>query len=211
MHTTIDRQMQYMVQAALERAVTANGALGGTAVVMNPMSGEVLSMATYPWFDPNEYSEAPIESMRNRAVTDAFEPGSVNKIITAAAALETGSVSLKERFRVPASMKVGPFTIRDSHVHPVESMTIGDIITESSNIGSALIAEQVGSLSLGAFMQRFGYGRPTGIGFPGEASGVLLPGDQWDEVIRATVSYGQGISVTPLQMANVYATIASGG
>ncbi|MEZ0234202.1 MAG: peptidoglycan D,D-transpeptidase FtsI family protein [Actinomycetota bacterium] len=211
MHTTIDRQMQYMVQTALERAVKDNGALGGTAVVMDPATGEVLAMATYPWFDPNEYSEAPVEAMRNRAVTDTFEPGSVNKIITAAAALETGAVSLEERFRVPASMKVGPFTIRDSHEHPVESMTIGDIITESSNIGAALIAEQVGSVTLGSFMEKFGYGSPTGVGFPGEAAGVLLPGESWDEVIRATVSYGQGISVTPLQMANVYATIANGG
>ncbi|HWC72188.1 MAG TPA: penicillin-binding protein 2 [Actinomycetota bacterium] len=211
MHTTLDRQMQYMVQTALERAVEANGALGGTAVVMDPADGEVLAMATYPWFDPNHYSEAPLEAMRNRAVTDAFEPGSVNKIITAAAAIETGAVSLDRRFRVPAAMEVGPFTIRDSHVHPVESMTIGDIITQSSNIGAALIAEQVGNVTLGSFMEKFGYGRPTGIGFPGEASGVLLPGDRWDEVIRATVSYGQGISVTPLQLANVYATIANGG
>ena len=211
MHTTLDRQMQYMVQSALERAVDANEALGGTAVVMDPATGEVLAMATYPWFDPNAYSESPMEVMRNRAVTDAFEPGSVNKIITAAAALETGAVSLDRRFRVPATLKVGPFTIEDSHPHPVESMTIGDIITKSSNIGAALIAEQVGSVPLAGFMQRFGYGRTTGIGFPAEAAGAMLPGDQWDEVIRATVSYGQGISVTPLQMANVYATIANGG
>lgn len=211
MATTIDRQMQFMVQAALERAVRSNGALGGTAVVMDPATGEVLAMATYPWFDPNAFSEAPIEAMRNRAVTDAFEPGSVNKIITAAAAIETGAVSLDERFRVPASMRVGPFTIHDSHTHPIESMTIGDIITESSNIGAALIAQQVGSETLAGYMQRFGYGRITGVGFPGEASGVLLSGDRWDEVIRATVSYGQGISVTPLQMANVYATIANDG
>lgn len=209
--TTLDRQMQYMVQAALERAVRENGALGGTAVVMDPTTGEVLAMGTYPWFDPNDFGDAPLEAMRNRAVTDAFEPGSVNKIITAAAALETGAVSLQRRFAVPASMEVGPFTIRDSHVHPVESMTIGDIITESSNIGAALIAEQVGSVTLDSFMRKFGYGRATGIGFPGEASGVLLPGDRWDDVIRATVSYGQGISVTPLQLANVYATIANEG
>jgi cell division protein FtsI (penicillin-binding protein 3) len=211
MFTTIDRQMQYMVQAALERAVKDNEALGGTAVVMDPATGEVLAMATYPGFDPNDYSHAPLEAMRNRAVTDAFEPGSVNKIITAAAALETGAVTLDQRFRVPSSMEVGPFTIRDSHEHPVESMTIGDIITQSSNIGAALIAEEVGNESLAGFMRRFGYGRTTGIGFPAEASGAMLAGRDWDEVIRATVSYGQGISVTPLQMANVYATIANGG
>lgn len=211
MHTTLDRQMQYMVQAALERAVISNDALGGTAVVLDPATGEVLAMATYPWFDPNAYSEAPLDAMRNRTVTDAFEPGSVNKIITAAAALETGAVTLGQRFRVPASLKVGPFTIEDSHAHPVESMTIGDIITQSSNIGAALIAEQVGSVPLANYMQRFGYGRSTGIGFPAEASGAMPEGSDWDEVIRATVSYGQGISVTPLQMANVYATIANGG
>jgi cell division protein FtsI (penicillin-binding protein 3) len=178
---------------------------------MDPATGEVLAMATYPWFDPNDFSAFPAEAMRNRAVTDAYEPGSVNKAITAAAAIETGAVSLDQRFRVPAAMQVGPFRIEDAHTHPVESMTIGDIITESSNIGSALVAEQVGSETLGSFMEAFGYGSETGIGFPGEASGVLLPGDSWDEVIRATVSYGQGISVTPLQLANVYATIANGG
>jgi cell division protein FtsI (penicillin-binding protein 3) len=209
--TTLDRQMQFMAQTALERAVRANGALGGTVVVMDPRSGDVYAMATYPWFDPNDFSNAPQDAMRNRAVTDAFEPGSVNKIITAAAALETGSVGLDQRFRVPSSMRVGPFTIYDSHVHPVETMTLGDIIAESSNIGAALVANEVGNEQLGAYMQRFGYGQPTGVGFPGEASGVLLPSSQWDEVIRATVSYGQGISVTPMQMAGVYATIANGG
>ena len=96
-------------------------------------------------------------------------------------------------------------------MHPIETMTLGDIIAESSNIGAALVANEVGNDQLGAYMQRFGYGQPTGIGFPGEASGVLLPASQWDEVIRATVSYGQGISVTPMQMADVYATIANGG
>ena len=209
--TTLDRQMQYMAEAALERAVEQNQALGGTVIVMDPHTGDVYAMATYPGFDPNHFADAPAEVMRNRAVTDAFEPGSVNKIITAAAALETGSVSLDQRFQVPAQMQVGPFTIHDSHVHPIETMTIGDIIAESSNIGSALVAEQVGNEPLGDYMERFGYGRETGVGFPGEAEGVLLPASQWDEVIRATVSYGQGISVTPLQMAGVYATIANDG
>jgi cell division protein FtsI (penicillin-binding protein 3) len=203
--------MQFMAQEALQRAVQQNHALGGTAIVMDPRSGEIYAMATYPWFDPNDLADAPEAAMRNRAVTDSFEPGSVNKIITAAAALETGSVGLEQRFQVPASLEVGPFTIRDSHAHPVETMTIGDIIAESSNIGSAMVAEQVGSDALSNYMERFGYGRPTGLGFPGEASGVLLPGSSWDEVIRATISYGEGISVTPLQMAGVYATIANGG
>jgi cell division protein FtsI (penicillin-binding protein 3) len=209
--TTLDRQIQFMAQTALQRTVAANGAKGGTVIVMDPHTGDIYAMATYPWFDPNDIGDAPIDAMRNRAVTDAFEPGSVNKIITAASAIETGAVGLQQRFRVPASMQVGPFTIHDSHVHPVETMTLGDIIAESSNIGAALVADRVGNDALGSYMHRFGYGETTGIGFPGEASGVLLPSTQWDEVIRATVSYGQGISVTPLQMASVYGTIANGG
>ena len=209
--TTLDRQMQYMAETALERAVERNQALGGTVIVLDPQTGEVYAMATSPGFDPNRFTDASEESLRNRTVTDAFEPGSVNKIITAAAALETGSVSLDQRFQVPAQMEVGPFTIHDSHVHPIETMTIGDIIAQSSNIGSAMVAEEVGNEALGSYMERFGYGRETGVGFPGEAAGVLLPASEWDEVIRATVSYGQGISVTPLQMASVFATIANRG
>jgi cell division protein FtsI (penicillin-binding protein 3) len=207
--TTIDRQMQFQVQTALKQTVEANGAKGGTVVVMDPHTGDVYAMASYPWFDPNHFGEADPELWRNRALTDAFEPGSVNKIITAAAALETGSVGLDQRFRVPASMQVGPFTIHDSHVHPVETMTIGDIIAESSNIGAAMVAEQVGSTELANYMERFGYGKTTGTGFPGETAGEMP--SAWDDVIRATVSYGQGIAVTPMQMAGVYATIANGG
>ena len=207
--TTIDRQMQYQVQIALQEAVERNGAKGGTVVVMDPQTGDVYAMASYPWSNPNDVGKANPELWRNRALTDAFEPGSVNKIITAAAAIEEGAVGLDQRFRVPAQMKVGPFTIHDSHVHPVETMTIGDIIAESSNIGAAMVAEQVGSTELANYMERFGYGRTTGTGFPGETAGTMP--DAWDDVIRATVSYGQGIAVSPMQMAGVYATIANGG
>lgn len=209
--TTIDRQMQYQVQTALERTVKANGAKGGTVVVLDPATGDVYAMASYPWFDPNHYSTCATnpDPCRNRAVTDTFEPGSVNKIITAAAALETRSVSVEQRFQVPSSMQVGQFTIHDSEVHPVEAMTLGDIITRSSNIGAALVADRVGNEALASYMSKFGYGRTTGIGFPGEAAGSIPTA--WDDVIRATASYGQGVAVTPLQMADVYATIANGG
>ncbi len=209
--TTIDRQMQYEVQTELQRAVEANGAKGGTVVVLDPATGDVYAMASYPWFNPNDFSTcaADPDPCRNRAVTDTFEPGSVNKVITAAAALETGSVSVFDRFHVPSQMQVGQFTIHDSHVHPVETMSLGDIITESSNIGAAMVAAKVGSDDMAKYMSRFGYGRQTGIGFPGEAAGSVP--SAWDDVIRATASYGQGVAVTPLQMADVYATIANDG
>ncbi len=207
--STIDRQMQYQVQVALAQAVHDNGAKGGTVVVMDPHTGDIYAMATYPGFDPNRFAQTDPELWRNRPVTDTFEPGSVNKIITAAAALETGSVSVTQRFRVPALLQVGKFTIHDSEVHPLERMTLGDIITHSSNVGAALVANHVGNDGMAEYMERFGYGHTTGLGFPGEAPGKLPAA--WDDVIRAGVAYGAGVAVTPMQMADVYATIANGG
>jgi cell division protein FtsI (penicillin-binding protein 3) len=209
--TTLDREIQYQSEAALRRAVEENRAKGGTIVVMDPATGDVYAMASYPWFNPNRFVEFEVGRRRNRAVTDTWEPGSVNKIITAAAALETGSVGLDERFSVPAVRRVGGFTIHDSHPHPVAQMTIGDIIAESSNIGSSLVADRVGSARLVRFFSKFGYGRPTGVGLPGEVGGVLPALEAWNDVTRATVSFGQGVSATPLQMASVYATVANGG
>ena len=209
--TTLDREVQYLAQEALERAVKENGAKGGTVVVMDARTGDVFAMASYPWFDPNDFEVAERDAIRNRAVTDMFEPGSVNKVVTAAAALETRAVGLREVFQVPWWMKVGGYTVNDSHPHPVQDMTLADIVAQSSNIGSAMVAERVGSADLASVLARFGYGTPTGIGFPGEAGGVVPDLLNWTDITRATVSYGQGISMTPLQMAAVYATVANAG
>jgi len=209
--TTIDREFQYEVQTALAEAVRANRAKGGTVIVMDPHTGEIPAMATYPWFDPNRFTEFAPETWRNRAVTDAFEPGSVNKVITAAAAVEEHVLPLDRRLAIPDQMRVGDFVIHDSHPHPVERMTLADIIAESSNVGAIHIADLVGSERMAEYLSRFGFGRTTGLGFPGEAPGLLLPLYEWTDTSLATMAYGQGISVTPLQMAAVYATIANGG
>lgn len=209
--TTLDREVQYLAQEALRRAVKENHAKGGTIVVMDARTGDIYSMASYPWFDPNDFERANRDAVRNRAVTDMFEPGSVNKVVTAAAALETGAVGVREVFEVPWWMHVGGYTVNDSHPHPVEPMTLGDIVAHSSNIGSAMVAERVGSAELASILARFGYGTPTGVGFPGEAGGVVPELLNWTDITRATVSYGQGISMTPLQMAAVYGTVANGG
>lgn len=209
--TTLDREVQYLAQEALRRAVKDNHAKGGTVVVMDARTGDVYAMASYPWFDPNDFQDAAHDAIRNRAVTDMFEPGSVNKVVTAAAALENHSVGIHELFEVPSWLRVGGYTVNDAEPHPIEAMTLGDIVAHSSNIGSAMIAERTGSAELASVLARFGYGTPTGIGFPGEAGGVVPELLSWTDVTRTTIAYGQGISMTPLQMAAVYATVANDG
>lgn len=209
--TTIDRPLQYQVQAALAESVTRNRANGGTVIVMNPHDGDVYAMATFPDFDPNRFQDASEEDYRNRAITDVFEPGSVNKVITAAAAVEERALPLDEQLVVSDRIQVGSAVINDSHEHPVERMTLGDIIAQSSNVGITEVADRLGSGPLASYLTTFGFGRPTGVDFPGEAPGALLPLLQWSETSRATFAFGQGISATPLQMAAVYATVANDG
>lgn len=208
---TIDRQMQFQTQMYLRQAVAANHAKGGTVIVMDPRSGEIYAMATYPTFDPNAFSTADQSTLVNRAVTDTWEPGSVNKTITAAAALSSGAVRATDTFQVPGTRTIEGYTIHDAEPHGTETMTLGDIIAHSSNVGISLVADRVGNQRLGETFHAFGYGAPTGVGFPGEATGVIQPSDQWSDIMRATVSFGAGVTVSPLQMAAVYATIANGG
>ncbi|HYG70895.1 MAG TPA: penicillin-binding protein 2 [Actinomycetota bacterium] len=209
--TTLDRDLQYQAQVALERAVEAQRARGGTVIVLDPRTGEILAMASYPWFDPNAFEEAPASALRARAITDAFEPGSTNKVITAAAAIQEGVVAPDDVLLVPWRMDVDEFTIHDSHRHPTMRMTLGDVMSESSNIGMAMIAQRLGAPELAAYLARFGLGQTTGVGFPGEAEGLMLPLGGWGEAGLATIAYGQGISSTPIQLASVFATIANDG
>lgn len=209
--TTIDRDFQYQVQVALEEAVQANHAHGGTVIAMNPQTGDIYAIATYPWFDPNDFEHAKPNTEALRALTDAFEPGSTNKVITAAAAVEEHVVPLDQRLSVPWTLRVGDFTIHDSQAHAVEHLTLGDIIARSSNVGAVQIAQRLGSARMATYLSRFGLGRTTGVGFPGEASGIMLPLYQWSDTSLATMAYGQGIAVTPLQMLSVFATIANDG
>jgi len=209
--TTIDRDLQFQAQAALEQAVREQGARGGTVIVMDPRSGEILAMVSYPWFDPNAFEDAPSATFRNRAVTDAYEPGSTNKIITAAAAIQERAIPLGTRLTVPWTMPVGDYVIHDSDPHGAMQMTLGDIVAESSNIGAVMVANRLGAPALATYLARFGLGHATGVGFPGESNGIMLPLDQWNDTSLATMAYGQGIAATPLQMVSVYSTIANDG
>jgi len=209
--TTIDRDLQFQAQAALEQAVEEQGARGGTVIVMDPRTAEVLAMASNPWFDPNAFGDAPSATYRNRAVTDAYEPGSTNKVITAAAAIQERAIPLGTRLTVPWTIPVGDYIIHDSQSHAPMQMTLGDIVAESSNIGAVMVADRLGAPALATYLARFGLGRATGVGFPGESNGIILPLDQWNDTILATTAYGQGIAATPLQMVSVYSTIANDG
>ena len=208
---TIDRQIQFQAQQYLHRAVLDNHAKGGTVIVMDPLTGEILAMANDPGFDPNDFANANPSDLVNRAVTDTWEPGSVNKTITAAAAMQSGAVQPWQRFRVAATRTIDGYTIHDAEPHATERMTLGDIIAHSSNVGISEVADQVGNERLQQTFADFGYGAPTGVGFPGEAAGLMPASADWSDITRATVSFGAGVAVSPLQMATVYATIANGG
>jgi cell division protein FtsI (penicillin-binding protein 3) len=208
---TIDTDLQFHAERALAQAVRMNGAKGGTVIVMDPATGEVLAMATAPTFDANAFGEAEPDLTRNRGVTDVYEPGSVNKVITAAAALEEGVVGLRERLWVPDRYQVGDKLFHEAHRHPTMAMTLTDVIAQSSNVGTIMTAERLGAERLDRYLRAFGFGEETGIGFPGEADGILMPRDEWWSTSMGTIPIGQGIAVTPLQMLSVYATLANEG
>lgn len=208
---TIDRDLQFQAQRALDSAIKANGARGGTVIVMDPATGDILAMATSPSFDANAFHEAPVQLTKARAVTDVYEPGSVNKVITAAAALEEEVVGPTDVMDVPDHYRVADHVFHDAHAHPLTSMTLTDIVSESSNVGTIKVAELLGAEDLDRYLRAFGFGSPTGVGFPGEPDGILPKVDKWWGTSIGTIPIGQGIAVTPLQMVSVYATVANGG
>ena len=208
---TIDKELQYFTQLTLERALKAYSAEAATAVVMKPGSGEILAMASLPDFDLNRFTAASPDAMRNRAVTDMYEPGSVYKIVTLSAALEEDVVTPHTKFFVPPQLPYADRVFHDSSYHEPERMSVEEIIVESSNVGTIKMGLKLGGRLLDHYVREFGFGTPTGLGFPGEARGIVLPRGKWSGSTIATVPLGQGIAVTPLQMAGAFATIANDG
>ena len=208
---TIDHQIQASAEEVLARTVHAWNAKGATAIVLDPRTGDVLAMANYPSFDVNRFSSAQPDARRNRAVTDLYEPGSTFKIVTIAAALEDRVVKPTTSFWLPPTIQVADRVIHEAHDRGTERMTVGQILSESSNIGTITIAEELGAGELAAWIERFGFGARTGIDFPGESPGLVLPLERWSGSTIGTVPIGQGIAVTPLQMVSAYAAIGNGG
>lgn len=206
----IDRDIQFAAEQALNKQVEANDAKGGSVVVLDPATGELLAIANSPTFDPVDRSNLKPGEMRNRAVTDVYEPGSVSKVVTASAALEEGVVTKDTKYLVPATMRLGGRVFSDSHGHPTETMTFADIIAESSNVGTIKVAQQLGAERLTKYMRKFGYGKATGLGFPGEGAGVVPSASRWGTSLP-TMAIGQGVSATAVQLSRVFGTVANDG
>jgi cell division protein FtsI (penicillin-binding protein 3) len=209
---TIDSAIQLYVQQVLAQTRKTWRARSASAVVLDPHSGDVLAMATAPTYNANSASLTPQQLQRNRVATDAYEPGSTFKLVTVAGALSEGLVTPQTSFTLPYSIRVSDKKIHDSHPRGTEQMSVTKILTVSSNVGVATIATQLlGSERLNRWIKRFGFGEKTGIDFPGESPGIVLPLDQWYGSAVGTIPIGQGIAVTPLQLAAAYAAIANKG
>lgn len=208
---TIDRDVQFQAERAVEDAVKKSRANSGIAVVLDARTNEVLAMANYPAFDPARYNDFARDARRNRAVQDAYEPGSVNKLVTAGGALEFGVARPSDVLTVPYTMTVANNQFRDFEPHPTWTIPYAEVLARSSNTGTIQIALRLGPKRMFETLNRFGLGSKTGVEFPSESPGISLPLKDWSGTSIATIPIGQGIAVTPLQMANVYSTIARDG
>lgn len=208
---TLDRNLQWEAQQALSRQVQATGASGGTAIVMDPHTGAVLAMASVPTFDPNNPGASTPQELSNSAITDVYEPGSVNKVITMSAALTEHKITPTTVITVPPSLQLAGQTFHDAEVHGTEHLTVTGILAVSSNLGTIKIEQRIGPQVLSQYLHAYGLGALTGIGLPGESPGLLPPVSQWNPSQQYTMAFGQGIGVTALQMASVYSTLANGG
>ncbi|MEK7772970.1 MAG: penicillin-binding transpeptidase domain-containing protein, partial [Deltaproteobacteria bacterium] len=207
---TIDKTIQYVTEKALKKAVDDSGAKGGTAIVMDPHTGEVLGMASLPTFDPNDVGSFSPRQWRNRAITDTYEPGSVFKLFLVSAALEENTVKPQDS----VFCENGSYRVADRVFHDHEGygwLTVSQVIKFSSNIGSAKIGERLGRAQLYRYLKAFGFGGKTGIDLPGEVSGSLRHYGSWSSVTLETVSFGQGVSATGIQLVSALSSIANGG
>lgn len=207
---TIDKTIQYIVEKELKAAIESSGSLGGMAIVMNPETGEVLALANAPTFDPNNYRKYTPAEWRNKSVTDVSEPGSVMKAFVMAAAIEEGVVEPNDiLFCENGKYRVANRTIHDSKKHGWLSVT--QILKYSSNIGTLKIGRKLGPERLYRYLRAFGFADKTGLDLPGEASGRLAHYSDWSRVTLETISFGQGISTTGVQLTTAFSAIANGG
>lgn len=210
LYLTLDKNIQYFTEKELAKAVIASSAKSGMALVMDPWSGKVLAMANYPTFNPNSFRQYPTLNLRNRCVADSFEPGSTFKIFLLSAALEEKLVRPQDGVNCEnGRYSFGGRIIRDDHPHG--RVSVAEVLKYSSNIGSAKIGLKLGDDRLHRYLKAFGFGDKSGIDLPGEASGGLRPVSRWYGTDIATISFGQGVSTTALQLVAATSAVANGG
>ena len=208
---TIDRDIQWVAQQSLADAVRAAGADSGTAVVMDPRTGRILALADVPTFDPNRPAETAQADRGNRALTDAYEPGSTSKVMTMAAVVESGKATARSPIVVPPTLTRAGKVFHDHNPHGTLRLTLAGVLAKSSNIGTILASERIGPQALYSYLRKFGIAEPTGLQFPGENRGLLPSPENWSGTSFPTIAFGQGLSVNAVQAASVYSTIANDG
>lgn len=209
---TIDEQLQYIVERELRAGVEEKQADGGSAVVMDPRTGEILALANWPTFNPNVFGAANDVARRNRAVQDIYEPGSTFKVVTVAAALEEHVMPVDTMIETgPGIFRIGNRVINEFEGHNYGTLSLTDVIVKSSNVGAVKIGLRIGAERFGLYAQRFGFGRPTSPDFPGESPGILWSPARLNDSGLASMSMGYQVGVTPLQMAAAMSAVANGG
>ena len=207
---TIDEYLQHVAERELRAGVEANDAQGGSAVIMDPWTGEILAMASWPTFNPNAFRQSREESRRNRAVQDLYEPGSTFKVVTASAALEEKVIRPDDLIDAsPGTIRFGARVIRDTHNYGV--LSFADVLVKSSNVGAIKVGLRLGPERLGLYINRFGFGRPISPDFPGESPGIVWDPAKLTDSALASVSMGYQVGVTALQMATAVSSVANGG
>jgi cell division protein FtsI (penicillin-binding protein 3) len=209
--TTLDAAIQGKTEEALSAAAEHYGAKGAAAIVMNPNTGEVLAMANWPGFDPSDLADATPGELENRTTGFTYEPGSTFKAFTVASALSDHVVTPNSSFYLPPTIRVYDRTIGESHPRGAETLTTAQILAQSSNVGAVTIGEKEGATRFSQWITRFGFGRPTGLDFPGEEQGIVPKLDDYSGSTMGNLPIGQGLSVTPMQIATAYSAIANGG
>src|SRR5205085_8954588 len=205
----------HTIQADAEQVLRATiskwAAKDATRIVLGPRTGDVLAIAKAPGYDANNTGAAGGTVTRNRAVTDTYEPGSTFKLVTVTGVLSEGIVTPTTRFNLPICIQVANYCIHDAEQRGVVNFSVAQILEYSSNVGAITLAEKLGAPALARWIDHFGFGHATGIDYPGESSGLVLPLEQWSGSTIGNVPIGQGIAVTPIQMASVYAAVANDG
>lgn len=206
---TIDRDIQYIAESAISKAVRNSRAASGTVIVMDPKTGEILAHATAPTFDPNK--PVKLSDVHNSSVQDVYEPGSTGKVMTLAAAIEEKLVTPTTVFTVPYKLKTKYKTFRDHESHPIQHLTTAGILAVSSNTGTIQIGDKLSDQKLYNYLRAFGVGSSTNSGLPGESAGLINAPSNWSGTTKPTMSFGQGYSVTSMQATSIFATIANDG